>query len=196
MPEPTAASSYLCSYKGTAFKEPQAIPGRVLFAYFDNGGEGVGHHNYGPKNEGSGALNQGPEEKNHFREFDGISTSYTKAAFDKFTNGQLLPLDQFYVGWTFPGQWLNYTVDVKTTGTYMVNVLLAANGKLSALSFDVDGVDKTGPLAIPTTGYYHTWEQIDKLAEIALPTGRHVITVRVHNEGGLNLGHMELVLKA
>lgn len=195
MPNPMPRS-YLDAYQGTPFQAPQVIPGRLLLAHFDQGGEGVAHHNYSTKNEGSGALNQGPEPKNHFREHDGISTSYTKAAFDKFADGRLLPLDQFYVGWTFPGQWLNYTVDVQTPGRYVMKALVSSNGNHAAVSFDVDGADQTGPLAIPTTGNYHTWQQLENLAEITLTAGKHVITVRVHKEGGMNLGHIDFVLKA
>ncbi|MGA2976701.1 MAG: hypothetical protein ABSF77_15440 [Spirochaetia bacterium] len=66
----------------------------------------MAHHNQDAVNHSSGQLNTGPEEKNHFREHDGISTSYTKAAFDRFKDATLLPPDMHYVGWTFPGQWL------------------------------------------------------------------------------------------
>jgi len=96
----------LATYAGTPFTEPHVIPGRLLFAHFDRGGEGVAHHNQDAVNHSSGQLNTGPEEKNHFREYDGISTSYTKAAFDRFKDATLLPPDMHYVGWTFPGQWL------------------------------------------------------------------------------------------
>jgi len=193
----TAVSPFVASYKGTPFKEPQVIPGRLMFAYFDNGPEGVAHHNYETKNEGSGALNNGPAEKDHFRQNDGLSTSYTKGAFDHWKkDGKNVPLDVYYVGWTFKGQWINYTVDVKTAGTYTMTVMITANNAPGgAISLDVDGVDKTGVLKIPSTGYDHNWEQLDNLAEITLPAGRHVLTFHVVDQGRMNLGHIDFALK-
>ena len=44
-----------------------AIPGKVMGAFYDVGGEGVAYHNLDTKNHGSGELNVGPEEKNNFR---------------------------------------------------------------------------------------------------------------------------------
>ena len=60
----TASSqSFLSQYKGLPYHDiryqggPQKIPGRVLCAYYDLGGEGVAYHDTDPKNHGSGELN-------------------------------------------------------------------------------------------------------------------------------------------
>lgn len=159
------------------------------------GGEGVAHHNQDTVNHGSGQLNKGPEEKNHFREHDGISTSYTKAAFDKFKEGTLLPVDMHYVGWTFLGQWINYSVSIKAAGTYTLSALLSSHHPDASISFAVDGVDVTGPIAIPTTGDWHTWQQLDGFAEMTLPAGRHVITVHIVRDGNMNLRHLDFAAK-
>src|SRR5277367_3304056 len=58
---------------------PQKIPGRVLCAYYDLGGEGVAYHDTDPQNHGSGELNPADGTYlNEFRIHEGVDTSYTK----------------------------------------------------------------------------------------------------------------------
>src|SRR5580698_9701681 len=63
VPSSAAQSSFLRHYKGTPYHDsryqsgPQAIPGTVLCAYYDLGGEGVAYHDSDAKNNGSGTLN-------------------------------------------------------------------------------------------------------------------------------------------
>src|SRR5271163_2112027 len=80
--------SFLSQYKGVPYHDsryqggPQKIPGRVLCAYYDMGGEGVAYHDTDSKNHGSGELN--PADGTYLNEFriqEGVDTSYTK--FDR-----------------------------------------------------------------------------------------------------------------
>jgi hypothetical protein len=78
----------LSQYKGTPYHDgrylggPQKVPGRVLCAYYDLGGEGVAYHDTDPKNHGSGELNLADGTYlNKFRIHEGVDTSYTK--FDR-----------------------------------------------------------------------------------------------------------------
>jgi hypothetical protein len=84
---PTIASSqsFLSQYKGEPYHDSrynggaQKIPGKVLCAYYDLGGEGVAYLDTDPKNHGSGELN--PADGNYLNEFrihEGVDTSYTK----------------------------------------------------------------------------------------------------------------------
>ena len=46
-------------YEDANFKSvPQKIPGKILCAYYDSGGEGIAYHDNTPKNMGSGTLNK------------------------------------------------------------------------------------------------------------------------------------------
>src|SRR5580692_2269295 len=63
-PAPAAIPSLVpANYKGTPYKDekvpggPQKIPGRVMCAYYDLGGEGVAYHDNTKENSGSGKLN-------------------------------------------------------------------------------------------------------------------------------------------
>jgi hypothetical protein len=57
---------------------PQKMPGRVLCAYYDLGGEGVAYHDSDPQNHGSGELDP-PDGSypNEFRIHEGVDTSYS-----------------------------------------------------------------------------------------------------------------------
>lgn len=182
----------LTTYTGKPFHgEPAQIPGRITFAFYDVGDKGVAFHDLDADNHGSGRLNRGPAERDHFREREPVDISYTKAAFDKFTDGKLLPINEYYVGWTNAGEWLNYTVHVGDAGTFTVKLLVSSNNRDAAISLWVDGVDRTGPVAIPSTGHWHTWQTLESFAALRLESGRHVITVKIEREGNMNLGHME-----
>jgi hypothetical protein len=190
---PTLAP-FPADYKGTPWEgKAQVIPGQVLAAYYDVGGNGVAYQNQDTKNHGSGELNQGPEPKNHFRQQEGISISYTKAAFDKWPDGDLLPLDLYYVGWTVAGESLNYTVDVKAAGLYQINLMASSNNEDARISFLVNGVDQTGPIPLVSTHNWHTWGLFKDVARVRLNPGRQLLTFKILKEGNMNIHFMEFV---
>ncbi len=127
---PSPSDDFLHAYKGTPYHDArdnggaQKVPGKVVCAYYDLGGEGVAYHDSDAKNNGSGALN--PADGTYLNEFrinEGVDTSYTKfkrdppiddTQYDKVTP----PAELLYVGWTVPGEWFNLTVDVAQAGDY------------------------------------------------------------------------------
>ena len=134
------SQTFFSQYKGLPYNDsryqggPQKIPGRVLCAYYDLGGEGVAYHDTDPKNHGSGELNVADGTYlNEFRMHEGVDTSYTKLnrkpdpiddnPFDKVVP----PADLLYVGWTEPKEWFNITVDVARAGTYGADFLYTSN---------------------------------------------------------------------
>ena len=176
--------------------ERQTIPGKITAAFYDEGGEGVAFHDTDAKNNGSGSLNRGPEEKDNFRKDEAVDISYTKPAFDKFTDGTALEADKYYVGWIAPEEWVNYSVDVKTAGTYQINLLSTAAKEAAEISLSVDGVDSTGAIVLKTTGHVHTWRMNTNLAEIKLAKGPHVLTLKFAKEGLMNVQYLEFVPKS
>ncbi len=98
--------------------------------------------------------------------------SYTKAAFDKFLDGKLLPVDLYYVGWTAQGEWLNYTIDVQSAGTFTLNLLATGhkNNNEATLSLSINGKRKC-EFKIEDTGDYHHWKLQPNVAEITLDKG-------------------------
>ena len=202
---------FLKTYKGTPFHDAkynggaQKIPGTVMCAYYDLGGEGVAYHDADAKNNGSGALNPANGTYlNEFRMNEGVDTSYTKFGldpkiddnpYDKVTP----PAGLLYVGWTEPGEWFNLTVDVAETGEYTADLLYTSN-RGGTISLDVNGVAATGPLTIASTydaadpvafRQWHHWNVAKGLVRVHLEKGRNVLTVHTVAQGQMNFATME-----
>jgi hypothetical protein len=204
---PAADNSFLATYKGTPFHDsryqsgPQRIPGKVLCAYYDLGGEGVAYHDADAKNNGSGALNPADGSYlNEFRMAEGVDTSYTK--FDRDPQIDDTPYDKttpdanlLYVGWTEPGEWFNITVDVAATGNYAADLLYTSN-RGGTIAIDVNGVRAADALPVASTydpadpvawRQWHHWNLARNLAQIHLNAGRNVLTVHILTNGQMNL---------
>ena len=120
------------SYKGKPFTGvPQEIPGKVQCEFYDLGGEGVAYHDADSINNGSGKLN--PVNGNPLHEFrinEGVDISYTKTnGTDDNPHNDVMPeMNQLYVGWTEPGEWIKFSVNVKETGDYTIGLMYTCNG--------------------------------------------------------------------
>jgi hypothetical protein len=79
----------------------------------------------------------------------------------------------YNVGWVFAGEWLAYTVNVATDGTYDIDFRVASAGAGGNFHLEVNGVDKSGPLSVPNTGGWQTWRTIRKTG-VVLTAGPQV----------------------
>ena len=138
------------AYGGT----PWAVPGMVEIENFDVGGPGVAYSDTSAANEGG-----------YYRTTEQVDISNDAGA----GNGHV-------VGWTKAGEWLEYTVDVTTSGTYTLDTCVAAVGTGGKFRILVNGVDKTGPLNVPNTGAWNAYQVVQKTG-VSLVSG--VQTVRV-----------------
>lgn len=181
--------------------KPQHIPGRIQCEFYDEGGEGVAYHDADSVNHGSGMLNPANGTfLNEFRMKEGVDISYTKPG-DIDNNGYNFvkpDMGQLYVGWTVPGEWINYTVTVEKTATYHVGLLYTANTD-GAISLSVDGNDIAGKIKIPTTHrkedtvawrQWHHWNKVDPITTIKLAKGTHVLTL-FSLSGNMNYDYLE-----
>ena len=175
----------------------QTIPGRIYCAYYDLGGEGVAYHDDSKENHGSGELNPVNGTYLHsFRVDESVDISYTKSndIDNSMFNFVEPPMDVLYVGWTNPGEWTKYTVDVKETGKYRIGLMYTSN-RGGKISISIDDKDVTGPLNVPSTyrdddpvdwRQWHHWNKIDDITEITLKKGSHVLTLHTVEEGQMN----------
>src|SRR6185369_10237792 len=62
------------------------------------------------------------------------------------------------VGWTQGGEWLNYTVNVTTTGHYSLSARVASQGDGGAFHIEMDGNDVSGPVVVPDTTGWNAWQ--------------------------------------
>jgi hypothetical protein len=135
------------------------IPGLIEAENFDDGGEGVAYHDLSPGNTG-GQYRQ--------TDVDITTTSDTGGGFA--------------LGYVQSGEWLKYSVSVTATGSYTLNARVASSGAGGTFHVEVDGVDATGPLAVPNTGGWQTWQTISTGA-IPLTAGPHVLRVVIDTNG-------------
>ena len=170
--------------------ERQIIPGKITAAFYDEGGEGVAFHNPAPKNNGSEGIGLARDGRYE------VGISVTRPGIDKFLDGTALPPDKYYVGWIVPDEWLNYSVDVKTAGTYQINMLSSVARDSTEISLSVDGADKTGTIILETTGHVHTWRMFTDIAELELEEGLHVLTLKFGRQGFMNVQYLEFISKS
>jgi carbohydrate binding protein with CBM6 domain/phospholipase D-like protein len=139
---------------------PTALPGTLQFENFDEGGEGVAYHDLTTTNSGG-----------QYRLTDAVDLATTTD-----TGGG------FQVGWAFAGEWLQYTVNVTTAGTYNIDVRVASAGNGGTFHIEVNGVDKTGPMTVQNTNGWDTWTTVRK-AGVALSAGVQVWRVVMDSNG-------------
>ncbi len=207
------AADNLKHYRGKPFHDseyqggPQKIPGRIQCAYYDAGGEGIAYHDSDAKNNGSGGLNPADGSYlNQFRMDEGVDISYTKF-HDQIDNSPydlVQPAEkQLYVGWTEPGEWFNMTVEVERAGIYAIDLLYTSN-RGGAISFDLNEKKLTGPINILSTynaadpipwRQWHHWNVMKDMAEVRLPKGVSVLTLRIVTKGNMNLAYLEFTPK-
>ncbi len=129
---------------------------------------------------------------------EGVDTSYTKFhdAIDNNPYDRVQPPEgQLYVGWTAPGEWFNLTVEVARAGTYTIDLLYTSN-RGGTISLQRDGRPLVPAINIISTQddrdpvawrQWHHWNIMTNLAEVKLPRGKSVLTVRIVSEGNMNL---------
>ena len=173
------------TYKGSAYSDevfkisPQSIPGKLQCEYYDDGGEGVAYHDIDSHNNGSGNLNKGADYLSNFRKNEAVDISFTKFhdSIDNSKYNFVQPEEsQLYIGWTAPGEWTKYTVEVKKPGLYQVGIMYTANDH-GQISLAINDVDVTGPQDILSTfvkddsldwRQWHHWNYLENINEIGL----------------------------
>ncbi len=158
-------------------------------------------------NSGSGRLN--PSNGNYLHEFrinEAVDISYTKIddrLIDNNPNNFVEPVkDQFYMGWTAPGEWAKYTVNITKSGTYQLGIMYTSNQN-GKISFSVNDKDATCPLLMPTTfvaadsiawRQWHHWNYIDSIGKIDLKKGLQTITLHTVEIGQMNYDYINFKL--
>jgi hypothetical protein len=139
---------------------PHPIPGKIETENFDIGGEGVAYHDYDGINHGDSSYRQG----------EGVDV-------DSNSTG-------LHVGWVENNEWLEYTVNVGSSGTYTFQARVSHGGSYAGGTFhmEIDGIDMTGTMQVPNTSTWRTWQIIEK--SITLSAGQHVMRVYMDGLGG------------
>lgn len=99
----------------------------------------------------------------------------------------------YNVGWIREGEWIEYTVHVPHSGTYLPLARVASPGG-GRFSLGIDGQDRTGQLNVPATGSWQTWTTVVGRT-IWIAGGKHVLRFTNLGDDGeqFNLNWIELV---
>jgi hypothetical protein len=176
----------------------QNIPGKVEVEMFMLGGEGVAYHDVDNANNGNNGVDD-------YLINEGVDVSSTIPYWDDSEfNLVTQVVDQLYVGWTSPGEWINYSVDIAQAGLYNVSIMYSANGDFgtNGISLDIDGVDVTGgTVEMPSTSdpldeerNWHHWNKVENVVQVELSAGVHVLTLRTTESGNMNYDYLEFSL--
>jgi hypothetical protein len=133
---------------------------RIQAENYDVGGEGVGYHDVDPANNG------------RVYRTDAVDLERTS----DYGGG-------YAVAWVAAGEWLEYSVDVAAAGIYdlVLRVSRQASGE-SAVSVSLGGVDRSGQLAVPSTGSWQTWTDVVKKG-VFLPSGPQTLRISMVGAG-------------
>ena len=128
---------------------------------FDRGGEGVAYHDAAAGNAG-GQYRTGED-------------------VDIYTPGTGTNATGYAVNNIQTGEWLEYTIDVPATGTYNIELHASTEYTTSRFHIEIDGVDVTGPITVPATGWWGTFAWVGKTG-VNLAAGQHVLRVVAEEE--------------
>jgi hypothetical protein len=141
------------------------IPGRIEAENFDRGLEGYAYHDSEPANQGGC--------------YRGGAVDLAVASDDG---------GGYCVGWTVPGEWLEYTITAALGGNYELRFRVAspvASGRIRVL---LNG-QELGTQAVPKTGGWQSWATIT-LPSANLPAGKSLLRLEVVG-GDFNVNWME-----
>ncbi|MFT4661699.1 MAG: endo-1,3(4)-beta-glucanase [Patiriisocius sp.] len=149
---------------------------------------------------GSAHAIPGIIEAGHYDYFEGgigQNISYFDASIDnqgdfrptEYVDGASDASEGATVGWISAGEWMEYTVNVQTTGCYDLSARYASgNGNGGGpFYFEVDGLPVSSNIGLAPTGDWGNWNS--KTGSIELTAGVHVLRL-VADQGEFNLGRM------
>lgn len=97
----------------------------------------------------------------------------------------------FNIGWIRAGEWLEYDINVQTSGDYEAQVRVASTRTTGRFSFDIDGRQVSSVASVASTGNWQSW-RTQSLNLGNLNSGRH--TLRINMDGNsFNLNWMNIV---
>jgi len=143
---------------------PISIPGTINAQDYDNGGEGVAYHDTTSGNNG-GAYRGGDVD--------------LEPSADGGND----------IGWIAAGEWLNYSVNVTSSGGYTVQLRVASpNGGSMKVGFNRTAGWNT--VSVPATGGWQSWTTVN--LPVTLNAGTQLLTL-YFNTNGFNVSRIAVV---
>jgi hypothetical protein len=148
---PPPAATQPTPYSGAAI----AIPGTFEAENFDRGGEGVAYHDNVTGN--AGGQYRLSEHVDIIVSPDSLGGGYVVNHFET-------------------GEWLVYTINVAASAAYDIEIRASTMYSTSAFHVEIDGVNVTGNITVPSTGSWNTFQWVGRQG-VALTAGQHVLKI-------------------
>jgi hypothetical protein len=91
---------------------------------------------------------------------------------------------------TEAGEWLEYSVDIKQTGTYKISVTYAGTRE-GIIRFEGSGQTLIDSIALKPTGAMDRYESV-RVGDVSLEVGRKVLRLHIE-QGGMQLDHFTII---
>jgi arabinoxylan arabinofuranohydrolase len=153
-------------YSGTAAQ----IPGTIEFENFDVGGNGFAYYDV----DAGTQVDPAPD----FRTDEDVD-------IENCTDDG----GGYNIGFAMAGEWLEYTVDVQTAGTYNITFRAACDGDNKTISLDSDGTMLAENVAIPNTGGWQTWTDVT-VEDVELQAGKQILRLTIGDNDYINLNYV------
>ena len=146
---------------------PHSIPGIVNATFYDTGGAGVSYFDTDAGNNGNGP-----------RQNEDVDTEY------QIPNGN--------VGYIEAGEWLDFTVNIETSGLYEITYQVASE-QTGTFRLEFDGQDVTGDVAVASTGGWGIFVNIQS-QDVQLTSGQQTLRINF-SQGPFNLADIAFELQ-
>ena len=144
---------------------PVAIPGKVEVERYDYGYPGVTYRDTSEGNSGKGFYRSD--------DVDIVSEKGRHSVVD-----------------TEAGEWLEYSVDIKRAGTYMISVSYAGT-QAGAIRFERSGQALIDSIALKPTGSIDRYKLV-RVGGVRLAAGRQVLRLHIE-QGGMQFDHFTII---
>lgn len=146
------------------------IPGIIQAEEYDLGGNGIAYNDDSPGSAVTPVVN--------FRTDEDVDIETCTDAGGGYN-----------IGFATAGEWLEYTVNVATTGNYELDLRTAINGDSRPISLAIDGTDIASNIALPNTGGWQTWATT-RVSKIPLTAGQHVLRLTIGATSYVNINYL------
>ncbi len=141
---------------------PWPIPGKIEVENYDIGGQNIAFNDLSINNEGGKYRNDAVD-------------------IEVCTEGG------YNVGWTKTGEWLEYTVNIVETKTYLLESRVAAISSGKKFHIEVDGQNISNQISVPNIGGWQNWETVT--TTLSLNKGIRILRI-VMDSDDFNINHL------
>ena len=150
-----------------------SIPGVIPAVEYDIGAWGISYTDSDYYNNGDGNYNDGWTFRN-----DGV---------DVESNGDQNGMP-YNVGWTEAGEWLGYTIEDVTPGTYDINISIASTSSNGMFFAQLNG-ENLSVIQVPNTGGWYNWQNVT-IPSVDVSDGSKFFKIQIV-QAGFNIESIE-----